>query len=395
MLGKIIAAATAVVLGLALLICAMTAGFLATLTPTTPTPQAAAPPAASTGPAPSSGSNTTPAARAGAGSGAGAGPRGAGSVGDIPPGYLALYRAAAARCPGLDWSTLAAIGKIESDHGRSRLPGVAPGSVNSAGAAGPMQFLQATFTAYATNLPPGGAHPPSRWNPHDAIHAASNYLCASGARDNRDLSAALFAYNHSRGYVTQVLTQAAHYRAQATPTTPNRARPTHRRTRRPIDPRRRRGDRVRPQPTRQALPLGRQRRRRRRFRLLRTHPRRLRRRRNHHPPYRPDPVPNRPTAPTPHTTTGRGPRLLQLHPRPDHPRRARHLPHPHDQRTPTRNGHPNRPHRPLPRRHPTHRPRTPTTMTTHATPPAAQHAGGWAATVHAESMMRRPNRPYL
>jgi hypothetical protein len=52
---------------------------------------------------------------------------------DIPPDYLALYRAAAGVCPGLDWSILAAIGKIETDHGRSTLPGVSSGE-NSAGA---------------------------------------------------------------------------------------------------------------------------------------------------------------------------------------------------------------------------------------------------------------------
>ena len=58
---------------------------------------------------------------------------------DIPSGYLTLYRTAARRCPGLSWSVLAAVGKVESDHGRSYLPGVRSGW-NSAGAAGPMQF---------------------------------------------------------------------------------------------------------------------------------------------------------------------------------------------------------------------------------------------------------------
>jgi hypothetical protein len=58
---------------------------------------------------------------------------------DIPSGYLTLYRTAARHCPGLSWAMLAAIGKVESDHGRSRLPGVSSGW-NRAGAAGPMQF---------------------------------------------------------------------------------------------------------------------------------------------------------------------------------------------------------------------------------------------------------------
>ena len=56
------------------------------------------------------------------------------ALADIPTAYLALYRAAAHVCPGLDWSILAAVGKIETDHGRSPLPGVHSGT-NEAGAA--------------------------------------------------------------------------------------------------------------------------------------------------------------------------------------------------------------------------------------------------------------------
>jgi hypothetical protein len=57
---------------------------------------------------------------------------------DIPAGYLRLYRAAGTRYR-IPWSVLAAIGKVESDHGRSPLPGVRSGS-NWAGACGPMQL---------------------------------------------------------------------------------------------------------------------------------------------------------------------------------------------------------------------------------------------------------------
>src|SRR5215217_5900973 len=60
------------------------------------------------------------------------------AVADIPANYLVIYRGAGARY-GLDWAVLAAIGKVETDHGRSQLPGVHAG-VNCAGAAGPMQF---------------------------------------------------------------------------------------------------------------------------------------------------------------------------------------------------------------------------------------------------------------
>jgi hypothetical protein len=55
------------------------------------------------------------------------------ALADIPPDYLAHYRAAAGVCPGLDWTILAAIGKIETNHGRSTLPGMSSGE-NSAGA---------------------------------------------------------------------------------------------------------------------------------------------------------------------------------------------------------------------------------------------------------------------
>jgi cell wall-associated NlpC family hydrolase len=135
------------------------------------------------------------------------------AVGDIPADYLALYRQAAQTCPGLDWAVLAAIGKVEADHGRSKSPGVHSGE-NSAGAGGPMQFLQPTFDGVVAlhPIPPGGAHPPSRYNPHDAIYAAAAYLCDSGARDGRDFHAAIFAYNHADWYVDKVLTQAARYR---------------------------------------------------------------------------------------------------------------------------------------------------------------------------------------
>ncbi|WP_410574330.1 C40 family peptidase [Amycolatopsis sp. cmx-4-61] len=135
-----------------------------------------------------------------------------GQVGDIPADYLALYREAAQTCPGLDWTILAAIGKIETNHGRSQLPGVHSGE-NSAKAGGPMQFLQSTFDGVVARhpIPPGGAHPPSRYNPHDAIYAAAAYLCDSGARDGRDLHAAIFAYNHAEWYVRKVLDQAEKY----------------------------------------------------------------------------------------------------------------------------------------------------------------------------------------
>jgi hypothetical protein len=133
--------------------------------------------------------------------------------GDIPAGYLTLYRRAAPRCPGLSWTVLAGIGKVESDHGRTRLPGVRSGW-NHAGAAGPMQFgigVGRAGNAWATF---GGDYDrdgrASVYDPGDAIPAAAEYLCAHGAP--RRLDQALFAYNHSWPYVAAVKRHARAYR---------------------------------------------------------------------------------------------------------------------------------------------------------------------------------------
>ncbi|MFF4503008.1 NlpC/P60 family protein [Streptomyces sp. NPDC001401] len=131
---------------------------------------------------------------------------------DIPSDYLGLYMDAATTCPGLDWSVLAAVGKTESDHGRSTLPGVHSGA-NYAGARGPMQFLLPTFQSVVGKhqLPKGGASPPSPYNTHDAVYAAAAYLCDSGARDGKNLPGAIKTYNHDDSYVSQVLAQAQTY----------------------------------------------------------------------------------------------------------------------------------------------------------------------------------------
>jgi len=133
---------------------------------------------------------------------------------DIPASYLAWYKASARTCPGLPWSVLAGIGKVESDHGRSALPGVRSGA-NSAGAEGPMQFLPATFARYAVNVDPGALLTP--YDPADAIYTAARMLCADGARGGTisGLRQAIFAYNHASWYVADVLTWAARYTTPA------------------------------------------------------------------------------------------------------------------------------------------------------------------------------------
>ncbi|MEV0604653.1 bifunctional lytic transglycosylase/C40 family peptidase [Streptomyces sp. NPDC050315] len=137
----------------------------------------------------------------------GAQPASRAAVEDIPPEMLALYQQAAPTCPGLDWTVLAAIGKVETDHGRH------PTMRSSAGAVGPMQFLPSTFKSYAHPVPPGGKNPPTPWDPVDAVYAAARMLCANGARDGADVSKAIFAYNHADWYVRKVLAQAAAYAA--------------------------------------------------------------------------------------------------------------------------------------------------------------------------------------
>ena len=124
---------------------------------------------------------------------------------DIPPGYLRLYRSAGARYR-VPWPVLAAIGKVESDHGRARLPGVRSGS-NWAGACGPMQ-LGCVPGSKAGNAWARYGH----GRPHDpaqAIPAAARYLVDHGARHHVDR--AIFAYNHSWAYVAKVKALARRY----------------------------------------------------------------------------------------------------------------------------------------------------------------------------------------
>jgi len=130
------------------------------------------------------------------------------AVADVPRSYLRLYCQAGARSR-VPWSVLAAIGKVESDHGRTRLPGVRSGS-NGAGACGPMQ-IGCVPGSKAGNAWASYGH----GRPHDpaqAIPAAARYLVDHDAR--RNLDRALFAYNHSWAYVARVKQLARRYTAR-------------------------------------------------------------------------------------------------------------------------------------------------------------------------------------
>ncbi len=127
---------------------------------------------------------------------------------DIPPSDLRLYEQAAARY-GIDWAVLAAIGKVECDHGRDPDPSCdREGAVNAAGAGGPMQFISSTWAQYGVDGNGDGRI--DRWDPPDAIFSAANYLARSGAPS--DYARAIFAYNHAGWYVAEVQRWAARYR---------------------------------------------------------------------------------------------------------------------------------------------------------------------------------------
>jgi membrane-bound lytic murein transglycosylase B len=159
----------------------------------------------------------------------------------IPAVALDAYRKAAARVAatypgcGLPWPLLAAIGRVESDHGRfagSQLytdgtdaPRVIGIPLNGHGTAlirdtdhglldgdtvydravGPMQFIPSTWATWGVDGNGDGVVSP--FNIYDAALAAADYLCSAGG--NLQTAAgqirAVLAYNHSDAYLATVL----------------------------------------------------------------------------------------------------------------------------------------------------------------------------------------------
>lgn len=141
------------------------------------------------------------------------------------------------------WTTLAALGWVETGHGTHEGASLRPdgtttkrilgpalngsdgfaairSDVESAAwhgdakwdhAVGPMQFIPSTWRKWGSDGNADGFNDPN--NIFDASYAAARYLCASGAdlRTGQGWSRAVHSYNHSEEYVRSVLAQANAY----------------------------------------------------------------------------------------------------------------------------------------------------------------------------------------
>jgi hypothetical protein len=109
-----------------------------------------------------------------------------------PAAELRGYYDEAEKASGVSWAYLAAIHLVETRMGRIH-------GNSTAGAQGPMQFIQATWDRYGE----GGDIADN----HDAILAAGRYLEASNFATNIDR--ALFSYNNDDRYVAAIKAYAA------------------------------------------------------------------------------------------------------------------------------------------------------------------------------------------
>jgi membrane-bound lytic murein transglycosylase B len=166
----------------------------------------------------------------------------------IPQRALAAYagaamsKATAMPACGLSWTTLAGIGRVESDHGRhdgssigadgtatppifgpaldgdgvARIPdsdkGAIDGDAKADRAVGPMQLIPQTWRNWHTDANDDGREDPQ--NIDDAVMASANYLCrASTALDTMaGWRRAIRSYNDATTYIDAVARAAEAYR---------------------------------------------------------------------------------------------------------------------------------------------------------------------------------------
>lgn len=149
---------------------------------------------------------------------------GTGLSNQVPPQYQSSIQAAAAACPGLPSSLLAAQLDAES--------GWQPDAVSPAGAQGIAQFLPGTWATWGRDGDGDGAADP--FNPADAIAAQGGFMCsllrkATTAGWGDPLELALAAYNagwgavaaahgippfpETRAYVSRIRARQAQYTA--------------------------------------------------------------------------------------------------------------------------------------------------------------------------------------
>lgn len=141
---------------------------------------------------------------------------------------------------GISWNTLAAIGSVESDHGRHGgavlgdggypdpairgipLDGTASAAIRDTDggtwdgdpvwdrAVGPLQFIPATWEQWGADGNGDGVADPNQID--DAALAAARYLCASSSMTTTEgWRAAIFSYNHLDSYVDAVASTANRY----------------------------------------------------------------------------------------------------------------------------------------------------------------------------------------
>ncbi len=113
----------------------------------------------------------------------------------LKPDFAALYLRVQSTT-GTPWQLLAAVHRVETGQSGDT------SRASYAGAVGPMQFMPATFRAYAVDGNGDGAAQITSLD--DAMMTAGHYLAAGGA-NRGNYTTALFNYNHSNAYVSKVL----------------------------------------------------------------------------------------------------------------------------------------------------------------------------------------------